>query len=107
MKTAAHLLKSKAHPSVHAVAPEVSVFDAMRLMTDKNIGALLVSKIILMSRSSKQAPVREIMTSAVMYVRPVGCRVGRYERQVSGATIETSRARSRSKGDIRHLNLGA
>jgi CBS domain-containing protein len=86
MKTAAHLLKSKAHQPVHAVAPEASVFDALKLMADKNIGALLVMegeevagiiterdyarKIVLMSRSSKQTPVREIMTSAVMYVRP-------------------------------------
>ena len=86
MKTAANLLKSKAHQSVHAVAPGASVFDALKLMADKNIGALLVMegeevagiiterdyarKIVLMSRSSKQTPVREIMTSAVMYVRP-------------------------------------
>ena len=86
MKTAAHLLMSKAHQSVHAVAPEASVFDAIKLMADKNIGALLVMeagevagiiterdyarKVVLTSRSSKETPVREIMTSAVMYVRP-------------------------------------
>ena len=86
MKTAANLLKSKAHQPVHTIAPEASVFDAIKLMADKNIGALLVMegeevagiiterdyarKIVLMSRSSKQTPVREIMTSAVMYVRP-------------------------------------
>ena len=86
MKTAAHLLRSKAHQAVHTTTPEASVFDAIKLMADKNIGALLVMeaeqvagiiterdyarKIVLMSRSSKQTPVREIMTSAVMYVRP-------------------------------------
>ena len=42
MKTAANLLKSKAHQSVHTIAPEASVFDALKLMADKNIGALLV-----------------------------------------------------------------
>jgi len=42
MKTAANLLKSKAHQSVHTIAPEASVFDAIKLMADKNIGALLV-----------------------------------------------------------------
>ena len=42
MKTAANLLRSKAHQSVHTVTPEASVFDALKLMADKNIGALLV-----------------------------------------------------------------
>ena len=86
MKTAANLLKSKAHQAVYTTTPEASVFDAIQLMADKNIGALLVMeaeavagiiterdyarKVVIMSRSSKQTPVREIMTSAVMYVRP-------------------------------------
>ena len=86
MKTAATLLKSRPHQTVHTITPTASVFDAVKLMADKNIGALLVMegeevagiiterdyarKIALMSRSSKETPVREIMTSAVMYVRP-------------------------------------
>ena len=86
MKTAADLLKAKPHQSVHAITPGASVFDAVKLMSESNIGALLVMegeevagivterdyarKIILMSRSSKETPVREIMTSAVMYVHP-------------------------------------
>src|SRR6476619_6937547 len=86
MKTAADLLKAKPYQSVHAITPGASVFDAVKLMSEKNIGALLVMegeevagiiterdyarKIVLMSRSSKQTPVREIMTSAVMYVSP-------------------------------------
>ena len=86
MKTAATLLKSKPHQEVYAIAPSASVFDAVKLMAEKNIGALLVMegaevagilserdytrKIALMSRSSRETTVREIMTSAVMYVRP-------------------------------------
>jgi CBS domain-containing protein len=86
MKTAADLLKAKAHQSVFTITPADSVFDAVKLMSEKNIGALLVTegeevvgiiterdyarKIILMSRSSKETPVREIMTSAVLYVHP-------------------------------------
>ena len=86
MKTAADLLKAKAHQSVHRIAPAASVFDALKLMAAKNIGALLVMegeevvgiiterdyarKVILMSRSSKETPVRDIMTSAVMCVHP-------------------------------------
>jgi CBS domain-containing protein len=86
MKSAAQILKSKAQQGVQAVTPSTSVFDAVKLMAEKNIGALLVlegekiagmiterdyaRKITLMGRSSKETPVRDIMTSPVMYVRP-------------------------------------
>jgi CBS domain-containing protein len=86
MKTAADVLKTKPHSTVYTIAPTASVFDAVRLMADKGIGALLVMdglkiagiiterdyarKIALMSRSSKETLVREIMASAVLYVRP-------------------------------------
>lgn len=86
MKTAACILKSKADQTIHAITPEASVLDAVKLMADKDIGALLVMagtklagiiterdyarKIALMSRSSKETRVREIMTSEVLYVRP-------------------------------------
>ena len=86
MKTASDLLKSKHHQTVYTIASTASVFDAVKLMAEKNIGALLVTegmgvagivterdyarKVILMARSSKETAVREIMTSAVMYVRP-------------------------------------
>lgn len=86
MKTVAQILKSKPDQIIHTVAPTASVFDAVKLMADKNIGALLVMqgeriagiiterdyarKIILVGRTSKETPVSEIMTSEVMYVRP-------------------------------------
>lgn len=86
MKTAAHIHKSKPNQTVHTITPEATVFDAVKLMADKDIGALVVMagpkvvgiiterdyarKIALMSRLSRDTLVREIMTSEVLYVRP-------------------------------------
>ena len=86
MKTAAQIVGSKPDQTVHAIAPSASVYDAVRLMAEKNVGSLLVRegdkiagiiterdyarKIILMGRTSKDTPVRDIMTSEVLCVRP-------------------------------------
>jgi CBS domain-containing protein len=86
MKSVAEILRSKPEQTVHTITPSASVFDAVKLMAEKSIGALLVMedqkidgiiterdyarKIVLMGRSSKETLVREIMTSPVMYVRP-------------------------------------
>ena len=84
MKKVAQILQSKSDVTVHTVAPTASMFDALKLMAEKNIGALLVTedetivgmlserdyarKIVLMGRSSKETPVRAVMTSPVLYV---------------------------------------
>ena len=86
MTTVADILKSKADPAVHTIGPEASVFDAVKLMAQKNIGALLIvehdqvigmlterdyaRKIVLMARASRETKLSEIMTHPVMYVRP-------------------------------------
>lgn len=86
MTTAADILRSKKDQSVYSIAPTASVYDALVMMSDKRVGALLVTeddevvgiiterdyarKIALMSRLSKETDVSEIMTSAVMYVSP-------------------------------------
>ena len=86
MKSVTLILKSKPDPTVYTIAPTGSVFDALKLMAEKSIGALVVTegeqvvgiiterdyarKVILMARSSKETPVHDIMTSSVMYVRP-------------------------------------
>ena len=86
MKTVAEILKEKGDQAVHSIGPEASVFEAVALMAQKNIGALLVMeggrivgvlserdyarKVVLMARSSKDTPLREIMTSSVIYVHP-------------------------------------
>jgi len=71
---------------VWTVSPDTMVFDAIQLMADKNIGALLVTdhgrllgimserdytrKIALKGKSSKQTPVREIISGKVVSVNP-------------------------------------
>ena len=86
MTSVVHILRSKPEQTVYTIASTAAVFDAIKLMAKKSIGALVVTegeqvvgiiterdyarKIILMARSSKETPIRDIMTSAVMYVGP-------------------------------------
>jgi len=71
---------------IWSIAPDISVYDAMKLMADKEIGSLMVMegtklvgiiserdyarKVILQGRSSRTTQVREIMTSRVVYAQP-------------------------------------
>jgi CBS domain-containing protein len=86
MTKVAQILRIKTDASVYTVAPSASVYDAIKLMAEKEIGALVVTdnekivgivterdyarKIALMDRSSKTTPVRDIMTESVIYVHP-------------------------------------
>ena len=83
MRTVRQLLESKA-PEVFAIGPDQPVLDAIKLMADKCIGALLVMqdgrlvgivserdyarKVVLQGRASATTPVREIMTGSVVTV---------------------------------------
>ncbi len=71
---------------VWSISPESTVFDAIHLMADKNIGALLVTqgesllgilterdytrKVALKGKSSKQTAVKEILSGQVIHVTP-------------------------------------
>ena len=84
MKTLKQLLQAKPL-GVLSIAPQATVFDALKLMAEKNVGALLVMdggsltgimterdyarKVILKSKSSLDTPVREIMTDKVLCVQ--------------------------------------
>ena len=79
------LLDKKGH-EVYTISPDAMVYDALKLMAEKEIGALVVvedgrmvgivserdyaRKIILRGKASKETAVREIMTSDVIHARP-------------------------------------
>jgi CBS domain-containing protein len=104
MKTLKQLLDAKGR-EVYTISPEASVLDALRLMAEKSVGALIVTegrriagviserdyarKVILHGKSSHELAVRDIMTSKVITVSP-------------GQTVEECMALMTEKR-IRHL----
>jgi CBS domain-containing protein len=80
------ILAHKKAASVWSIGPNATVIDAIRLMDEKNVGALPVvengklvgivserdytRKVILKGRSSKDTPVSDIMTKQVLTVNP-------------------------------------
>ena len=85
MKTVRHVLQVKGR-QIWSIRPDASVYDALKLMADREVGALLVldggklvgiiserdyaRKVILKGKSSLETPVSDIMTSKVICVRP-------------------------------------
>lgn len=80
------LMKAKVGSSAITVTPEETVFNALRLMANHNVGAVMVienaqmvgifterdyaRKVILMGRCSPETKVREIMTREMITVNP-------------------------------------
>ena len=86
MKTVAEILRTKPHAAVYSVSPTTTVLDAIKLMAEKGIGALVVldkgrlagivserdyaRKVALLERSAFGALVSEIMTADVVTIGP-------------------------------------
>jgi CBS domain-containing protein len=85
MGTVRQLLAAK-HPDLWTISPQASVYEALELMAEKDIGAVLVldagrlvgilserdyaRKVVLLGRTSRETSVGELMTQVVFYVRP-------------------------------------
>ncbi|HSD62161.1 MAG TPA: CBS domain-containing protein [Ignavibacteriaceae bacterium] len=83
MKIVREILQKKGH-QIWSVSSEASVYEALKQMAEKNIGALLVMdknnvagiiserdyarKVVLEGKSSRDAKVKEIMSDKVIYV---------------------------------------
>ena len=88
MTAVTEILKAKGSSdvAVYAIAPTATVLEALQMMADKRVGALLVMegdaiagilterdyarKIALLGRTSMSTLVRDVMTQNVMYVHP-------------------------------------
>ena len=85
MNTVRHLLDGKGR-ALFSIEPEDPVLEAIRMMAERHVGALLVMrgtelagilserdyarKVVLLGRSSAETPVWQIMTSPVITVSP-------------------------------------
>lgn len=86
MQTVRELLEDKRHRPLVYVGPESTVLQALQIMSEADVGAVLVMdrgdivgifserdyarRVVLEGRTSAGTHVREIMTSKVIYVRP-------------------------------------
>ena len=85
MKSVKAILNAKG-PDIWSCAADATIFDAVKLMADKNVGSLLVMdgdklvgivterdyarKVILEGKSSKNSAVNEVMTTHMVCVSP-------------------------------------
>ncbi len=83
--TVKEILSEKGH-EIWSISPDTTVFDALRSMSEKGVGALVVlengkvvgvfserdyaRKVTLAGKSEKTLPVKEIMTKRVVFVKP-------------------------------------
>ncbi|BCL76436.1 inosine-5-monophosphate dehydrogenase [Jeongeupia sp. HS-3] len=86
MKTARHILAEKKISGTLSIEPQATVYQALQLLAEMNIGALLVMegdslvgmfserdyarKVVLMGKTSAATPVSEIMTRKLICVPP-------------------------------------
>ncbi|RJQ40400.1 MAG: CBS domain-containing protein [Anaerolineaceae bacterium] len=84
MKTVSDILKSKGN-AVYSITPNNTVLDALKIMAEKGIGAILVmeggevcgifserdyARRVILQRKTEATPIREVMTEDIYFVHP-------------------------------------
>jgi CBS domain-containing protein len=85
MRTIRHILEVKGF-DLWSIGPKASVYDALRMMSDKDIGALIIlegddmvgimserdyaRKVVLLGKTSRETLVEEIMSTHVYTIHP-------------------------------------
>lgn len=80
-----HILEFKG-PILWTIGPDASVYDALRMMSDKDVGALIIlenermvgilserdyaRKVVLLGKTSRETKVREIMSTNIYTIHP-------------------------------------
>jgi CBS domain-containing protein len=83
--TIRHILEVKGY-DLWSISPRATVYDALRMMSDKGVGALVIiendqlvgilserdyaRKVVLLGKTSKETPVNEIMSKTVYTIHP-------------------------------------
>ena len=86
MKKVRDILNAKGYATIHSVRPDAFVVEALQMMAEKMVGALLIvengqlvgifserdyaRKIALMDRSSRTTEIRQVMTTQLVSVSP-------------------------------------
>ena len=118
-ETIAGILKNKAG-AIWSLSPDATVYDAIAMMAEKAVGALLVMregtlvgiiserdyarKVILQGRSSKDTLVQEIMTRSASSAvsKPVNVSAGLAEIRRAERRLRSRRKKSPTSGRARH-----
>ncbi len=85
MRTVNDILQEKG-ARVYTISPDAKIYEALQLMADKNVGALMVMegditagmiserdyarKVVLKGKFSKEVPVRDIMVTDIVHIGP-------------------------------------
>ena len=96
MKNVAHILRSKSDPTVHTLVSTASMFDAVKLMAEKDVGALLIMDGETIVECQRVAGFG--MEKVALEIEGIGQAVGRVDAHDQRAVAEPRKLQARGSG---------